>query len=102
MEGGSIFGLTAALHGAITVKNGRVEQSNFHDYLPMRIGEVPVVETHIVRVPSLRVASARLRPLPSLRPWRCDLCCHRQADPYFADHAVMEHPMTYGMSAAIC
>ena len=49
MEGGSIFGLTAALHGAITVKNGRVEQSNFHDYLPMRISEVPVVETHLVK-----------------------------------------------------
>ena len=49
MEGGSIFGLTAALHGAITVKNGRVEQSNFHDYLPMRIGEVPVIETHLVK-----------------------------------------------------
>jgi len=49
MEGGSIFGLTAALHGAITLKNGRVEQSNFHDYLPMRIGDVPVVETHLVK-----------------------------------------------------
>jgi isoquinoline 1-oxidoreductase subunit beta len=49
MEGGSIFGLTAALHGVITLKNGRVEQSNFHDYLPMRISEVPVVETHLVK-----------------------------------------------------
>jgi isoquinoline 1-oxidoreductase beta subunit len=49
MEGGSIFGLTAALHGAITLKDGRVEQSNFHDYLPMRIGEVPVVETHLIK-----------------------------------------------------
>jgi len=49
MEGGAIFGLTAALHGAITLKNGRVEQSNFHDYLPMRISEVPVVETHLVK-----------------------------------------------------
>jgi isoquinoline 1-oxidoreductase beta subunit len=49
MEGGSIFGLTAALRGAITLKNGRVEQSNFHDYLPMRIDDVPVVETHLVK-----------------------------------------------------
>ena len=49
MEGGSIFGLTAALHGAITLKNGRVEQGNFHDYPPMRISDVPVVETHLVK-----------------------------------------------------
>lgn len=49
IEGGSIFGLTAALHGAITVKDGRVEQGNFDTYLPMRIDEVPVVETHIVK-----------------------------------------------------
>jgi isoquinoline 1-oxidoreductase beta subunit len=49
IEGGSIFGLTAALHGAITLKNGRVQQSNFHDYRPMRIDEVPLVETHLVK-----------------------------------------------------
>ena len=34
--------------GAID-QNGRVEQSNFHDYLPMRIDDVPVVETHLVK-----------------------------------------------------
>ena len=49
VEGGSIFGLTAVLHGAITLKDGRVEQSNFDTYLPMRIDEVPVIETHLVR-----------------------------------------------------
>jgi isoquinoline 1-oxidoreductase beta subunit len=48
MEGGIGFGLSAALHGAITVKNGRVEQSNFHDYRPLRINEMPRVEVHIV------------------------------------------------------
>jgi isoquinoline 1-oxidoreductase beta subunit len=48
MEGGSLFGLTAALYGAITLRGGRVEQSNFHDYRPMRINEAPVVETHLV------------------------------------------------------
>lgn len=48
VEGGSIFGLTAALHGAITLKDGRVEQGNFDTYVPMRIDEVPVVETHFV------------------------------------------------------
>jgi len=48
-EGGSLFGLTAALYGAITLKNGRVQQSNFHDYRPLRMNEAPVVETHIIK-----------------------------------------------------
>ncbi|MDH2380790.1 xanthine dehydrogenase family protein molybdopterin-binding subunit [Bradyrhizobium sp. CER78] len=49
VQGGTLFGLTAALHGSITFKDGRVEQSNFDTYLPMRIDEVPVVETHLVK-----------------------------------------------------
>ncbi len=48
MEGGIGFGLSAALHGAITLKAGRVEQSNFHDYMPLRMNEMPRVEVHIV------------------------------------------------------
>jgi isoquinoline 1-oxidoreductase beta subunit len=47
MESGIVFGLTAALHGAITLKDGRVEQSNFHDYPMLRMNEMPVVEVHI-------------------------------------------------------
>jgi isoquinoline 1-oxidoreductase beta subunit len=48
MEGGIGFGLSAALHGAITLKEGAVEQSNFHDYPPLRITEMPRIEVHIV------------------------------------------------------
>jgi isoquinoline 1-oxidoreductase beta subunit len=48
MEGGIGYGLSAALHGAITLKDGRVEQSNFHDYRPLRINEMPRVEVYIV------------------------------------------------------
>lgn len=48
MEGGIGFGLSAALYGAITLKEGRVEQSNFHEYRPLRINEMPKVEVHIV------------------------------------------------------
>jgi isoquinoline 1-oxidoreductase beta subunit len=48
MEGGIGFGLTAALYGKITLKDGAVEQSNFHDYPLLRINEMPVVEVHIV------------------------------------------------------
>jgi isoquinoline 1-oxidoreductase beta subunit len=42
------FGLSAALHGKITFKEGRVEQSNFHDYPVLRIDEMPRVEVHLV------------------------------------------------------
>jgi isoquinoline 1-oxidoreductase beta subunit len=48
MEGGIGFGLTAALHGQITLKDGQVEQSNYADYPLLRIGEMPRVEVHIV------------------------------------------------------
>ncbi|WP_426162315.1 molybdopterin cofactor-binding domain-containing protein [Pseudoduganella sp. R-34] len=47
-EGGVGFALSGALHGAITLKDGVVEQSNFHDYAPIRINEMPKVEVHIV------------------------------------------------------
>jgi len=49
MEGGIVFGLTAAMYGAITLKEGVVEQSNFHDYAPLRINEMPRVGVYIVR-----------------------------------------------------
>jgi len=48
MESGIVYGLTAALYGAITLKGGAVEQSNFHDYAPLRMDEMPRVEVHIV------------------------------------------------------
>src|SRR4029077_11338287 len=48
VQSGTIFGLTAALRGAITFKDGRVEQSNFDTYPPLRINETPPIETHIV------------------------------------------------------
>jgi isoquinoline 1-oxidoreductase beta subunit len=48
MEGGIGFGLSAALYGKITLKDGVVEQSNFHDYPLLRINEMPAVDVHIV------------------------------------------------------
>lgn len=48
MEGGIGYGLTAALHSEITLKDGQVEQANFDRYVPLRINEMPVVEVHIV------------------------------------------------------
>jgi len=48
MEGAVVFGLTAALKSEITIDQGHVEQSNFHDYEMLRIDEMPQVETYIV------------------------------------------------------
>ena len=48
MEGGIVFGLTAALKTEITLDNGRVQQKNFHDYQMLRMFESPVIEVHIV------------------------------------------------------
>jgi len=48
LQGGIIFGLTAAMFGEITIANGRVEQSNFHDYRMLRIDEVPNIEIYLI------------------------------------------------------
>jgi isoquinoline 1-oxidoreductase beta subunit len=49
IEGGLIFGLTAALHSQITIAKGRVQQSNFNDYRMMRINEAPSIEVHLIQ-----------------------------------------------------
>jgi isoquinoline 1-oxidoreductase beta subunit len=49
LEGGLIFGLTAALYGEITIAKGRVQQSNFHDYRMLRIDQVPKIEVHVIK-----------------------------------------------------
>jgi isoquinoline 1-oxidoreductase subunit beta len=51
VEGSIGYALSAALHGAITLKDGVVEQSNFHDYAPIRINEMPKVDVHIIASP---------------------------------------------------
>ena len=48
MESGIVFGLTAALYGEITIENGAVMQSNFHDYRILRMNESPKIETFII------------------------------------------------------
>lgn len=48
MQSAIYFGMAAALHDAITFKNGRVEQSNFHDYPMPRLAEMPAIEVHIM------------------------------------------------------
>ena len=48
LQGGLIFGLTAALYGEITIKGGRVEQSNFNDYRMLRIDQVPAIDVYLI------------------------------------------------------
>jgi isoquinoline 1-oxidoreductase beta subunit len=48
IQGAIIFGITAALNGEITLKDGRVEQTNFDTYQMLRINEAPVIDVHIV------------------------------------------------------
>jgi isoquinoline 1-oxidoreductase beta subunit len=48
IQGGLVFGLSAALHGRITLENGRVQQSNFHDYRMVRIDETPHIEVYVL------------------------------------------------------
>jgi len=48
IESAIAYGLTAALHGKLTFKDGGIEQSNFHDYKILRMNEMPKVEVHIV------------------------------------------------------
>jgi isoquinoline 1-oxidoreductase beta subunit len=49
IEGGLIFGLTAALYGEITIDKGRVQQSNFNDYRMLRIDQAPKIDIHLIK-----------------------------------------------------
>jgi isoquinoline 1-oxidoreductase beta subunit len=49
LQGGLVFGLTAALWGNINIEKGRVRQSNFHDYRMLRINEMPQIEVHLIK-----------------------------------------------------
>jgi isoquinoline 1-oxidoreductase beta subunit len=67
MESAIVFGLSAVLYGEITFKDGKVEQSNFHDYPVLRMNEMPRVEVHIV--PSTEAPGGVGEPgLPPLAP----------------------------------
>jgi isoquinoline 1-oxidoreductase beta subunit len=48
IQGGLVFGMTAALYGEITLENGRVQQSNFNNYRMLRMDETPPIEVHLV------------------------------------------------------
>jgi len=71
MEGAIAFGLSAALFGQITLKDGAAEQSNFHDYRCLRMSEMPKVEVHIV--PSTDAPTGVGEPgVPPIAPAVCN------------------------------
>lgn len=51
LEGGLVFGMTAALYGEVTLDQGRVQQSNFNSYRMLRMDETPPIEVHLVDSP---------------------------------------------------
>jgi len=71
MEGGIVFGLTAALKSGITIDRGRVKETNFDDYEMLRIDEMPQVEVHVV--PSDRPPTGVGEPgVPVVAPAVCN------------------------------
>ena len=49
VQGSIAFGLTAALHGKLTLVDGQVQESNFHDYPVLRMNEMPQVAVHVIQ-----------------------------------------------------
>lgn len=68
MEGGIVFGLTAALHGEISLKDGAVEQSNFHDYQMVRMNECPAIAVEIINGNHEKLGGAGEPGLPPVAP----------------------------------
>jgi isoquinoline 1-oxidoreductase beta subunit len=66
-----VYGLTAALYGEITIKNGCAQQSNFHDYEMLRMADMPRVETVIMESPGIWGGVGEL-PLSPLAPALCN------------------------------
>jgi len=72
MESSIVFGLTAALYGEITLKDGAVVQSNFHDYEMLRINETPQMEVKIINGDSDHLGGGGEPGLPPIAPAVCN------------------------------
>ena len=88
-ESAVVFGLTAALYGEITIKDGRVEQSNFNEYRMLRMAEMPRVET--VLMPFRRILG-RLRRTPRCGGRAGVVQCHLRGDRQAHPVAAFEEP----------
>ncbi len=72
MEGGIIFGITAALFGEITIKDGRVVEGNFDDYPMLRLDAMPEVETHLALTGGTKWGGVGEPGVPPLAPAVCN------------------------------
>ena len=72
MEGAIVFGLSAALHGEITVSGGRVQQGNFHDQPILTLAETPAIEVHVVNSGIEHLAGAGEPGTPPVAPALCN------------------------------
>ena len=68
MESAIVYGLTAALYGEITVRDGAVQQSNFHDYHMLRIDKTPEIEVALINGDHDRIGGAGEPGLPPIAP----------------------------------
>ncbi|QLC22288.1 xanthine dehydrogenase family protein molybdopterin-binding subunit [Parasphingopyxis sp. CP4] len=68
MEGGIVFGLTAALYGEISLADGRVQQSNFHDYPMLRMNECPEIQVEIIDADHENLGGAGEPGVPPIAP----------------------------------
>ncbi|MGB5484971.1 molybdopterin cofactor-binding domain-containing protein [Parasphingorhabdus sp.] len=68
MESAIVYGLTAALYGEISIKDGAVQQSNFHNYPMLRINEMPQVEVALINGDHDRIGGAGEPGLPPIAP----------------------------------
>ncbi|WP_417620828.1 molybdopterin cofactor-binding domain-containing protein [Parasphingorhabdus sp.] len=68
MESAIVYGLTAALYGEISIKDGAVQQSNFHDYKMLRINEMPTVEVALINGDHKRLGGGGEPGLPPIAP----------------------------------
>ncbi|MGB5724505.1 MAG: molybdopterin cofactor-binding domain-containing protein [Parasphingorhabdus sp.] len=68
MESAIVYGLTAALYGEISIKDGAVQQSNFHNYPMLRINEMPEVEVALINGDHDRIGGAGEPGLPPIAP----------------------------------
>jgi len=66
-----VYGLTAALHGGITIEGGRVRQNNFNDYKVLRFDEMPEIEVHVVASPGEPTGAGEFA-VPPVAPALCN------------------------------
>jgi isoquinoline 1-oxidoreductase beta subunit len=72
MQGGIHFGLTAALFGAIKLKDGRVQEANFDSYPLLRMGQAPDVTVAVLETPNVKIGGVGEPPVPPIAPAVCN------------------------------